>query len=130
MKQKTGRRCVVCTKQFNFKHSSLEKTCSWQCEQFRVDEKEKDKERKKQKKIAPVSDKRLRQLAEYRKLRIEFLKDKVCPITKERATEVHHMNGREGERLNDISYFLGVSRYGHMWIHANPEEARLRGWLV
>ncbi len=130
MKQREGRRCVVCKKQFAFKHSSLEKTCSWQCEHFRIDEKEKDKERKKTKKIAPVSDKRLRQLAEYRKLRNDFLKGKICPVTGSKSTEVHHMNGREGERLNDISFFLGVSRAGHEWIHANPSEARRKGWLV
>lgn len=80
--------------------------------------------------ITPVSKARNERLKEYYKLREIFLLDKVCPVTGKKATEVHHTNGRENSRLTDIRYWLAVSREGHLWIHANPKEAREAGWLV
>jgi hypothetical protein len=47
-----------------------------------------------------------------------------------RATEVHHTNGRENERLLDRTYWMAVSREGHQWIHNNPKKARELGWLI
>lgn len=55
---------------------------------------------------------------------------KIVPYTKRRATDIHHKAGREGKRLNDEHHWLAVSREGHEWIHANPNEARRRGWLI
>lgn len=46
------------------------------------------------------------------------------------ACDIHHKAGRTGWRLNDESQWLAVSREAHEWIHANPSEARRRGWLV
>ena len=80
--------------------------------------------------LKPVSKKRAERLKTYSELRKEFLKGKRCPVTGEVATEIHHTNGRENERLNDVEFWLAVSRRGHEWIHANPKEAREAGWLV
>lgn len=46
------------------------------------------------------------------------------------ACDIHHKAGRTGWRLNDETQWLAVSREAHEWIHANPSEARRRGWLV
>ena len=81
-------------------------------------------------KLKPVSKKRAERLKTYSELRKEFLKGKVCPVTGKQATEVHHMNHRENDRLNDVKYWLAVSREGHEWIHAHPKEAREAGWLL
>jgi len=45
------------------------------------------------------------------------------------ATEVHHKNGRTGERLNDFAHCMAVSRSSHEWIHANATKARAKGFL-
>jgi hypothetical protein len=47
-----------------------------------------------------------------------------------KASEVHHTNGRENDRLLDRMYWLAVSREGHQWIHNNPKKAREQGWLI
>ena len=83
--------------------------------------------------IKPVSDKRAKQKATYLLARKVFLmeeENKYCPVNGSLATEIHHTNGRENERLLDREYWLAVSREGHQWIHANPIEAREKGWLI
>jgi len=79
--------------------------------------------------INKVSDKTKR-LNDIYHARIKvWIVGKVCPVTGDPATEIHHTNGREYERLIDEDYWLGVTRIGHNYIHNNPKEARLRGWL-
>lgn len=46
------------------------------------------------------------------------------------TTDVHHRKGRDGKLLLDERYWLAVSRAGHEFIHANPNEARKHGWLA
>lgn len=126
---KTERQCKECGKTFT-KRTPLQYLCSSQC-----DRKRKMNSQKKEKKkfISPVSEKRLNQLKVYRTLRKEFLsrpENSRCPVTNLPATEIHHINGRENDRLNDFEFWIAVSRQGHIWIHANPREAREKGWLL
>lgn len=83
-------------------------------------------------KLRPVSRKRSAQLREYAKRRKAFLAaHPFCAVfVGLRATEIHHMNHREGDRLNDERYWLAVSEAGHRAIHAFPKEARAKGWLL
>jgi len=88
--------------------------------------------------IKKVSDKMKVLNAKYSVLRIEFLgklENKICPVTKEATTEVHHMKGRKGfadewakenniPLLIDVRFFLAVSRKGHIKIELNPEWAK------
>jgi len=128
-----------CGKEFK-KFNTTQKYCSSTCEVA-------DKgfpEKKKPKAIPKVSKKREIENAKYSVLRIEFLgkpENKICPITKQPTTEVHHKCGRIGyadewARLNnvplliDVRYFLGVSRNGHRWIEENPAEAKELGYSV
>jgi hypothetical protein len=46
------------------------------------------------------------------------------------ATEIHHTNGRTGDRLTDESFWLAVCRQSHEWIHGNPKKSRSLGFLV
>ena len=88
---------------------------------------------KKQKPIKPVSDKRQKQNTAYLLARKIFLmeeRNKYCPVTGGLATEIHHINGRENERLLNRKYWLAVSRDGHKYIHDNPSESRVNGWLI
>lgn len=78
-----------------------------------------------------VSKKRAVQNSEYLRRRRKFLdENSVCPVTGDRTEEIHHKDGREGELLLDESKWMAVSPEGHRLIHARPNEARKRGWLI
>lgn len=81
-------------------------------------------------KIRPLSKKRAKQNQLYLQLRAAFLVNKICPITKEPATEVHHKKGRCGALLTDVRFFLAVSRRGHVWIETHPAEAEKLGYVI
>lgn len=115
--------------------------CSPAC--FYADKKKKDAKKGsaklKKKPIAKFSSKRAKRNAAYLVANDLFLakeENKFCPVMAKlenktvRATEVHHTNGREGERLNDQEYWLAVSREGHKFIHLNPPIAYEQGWIT
>ena len=98
----------------------------------------KPKRKRTSRRMRSATPKRAKQLKQYSEARKRFLlrpENLRCPVVAEifgRAeytSEIHHMDGREGERLLDESDWLAVSRRGHEWIHANPREAKLMGWL-
>lgn len=81
--------------------------------------------------IKLVSPKRKKQLQLYKIIKEKYLKDNPkCEICKCEATEIHHKNGRNGERLNDTNYFMSICRYDHSYIHENPKQSREKGWLI
>lgn len=92
-----------------------------------------DKPPKQRKPIRPISKKLAKEKETYSKLRLEFLErfeNKFCAVYPHLlATEVHHLDGRENWRLNNVDRWLPVSRDGHQWIDDFPELARERGFL-
>lgn len=80
--------------------------------------------------IRKVSIERGKENKAYMTLREVFLKDKICPITGQPATEVHHKKGRIGKLLCDVKYWLAVSREGHIKIENNPEWAKEQGYSL
>ena len=146
------RNCKNCGERFQ-KLKPLDYLCSPECgEEWKekLYAKKAPKEEKKpldykfvsQKKRTPirkVSIKRQGELKDYSKLKKEFMsrpENQFCPVMKHfqavdmPATEIHHMNDRNGDRLNDTNYWLAVTRVGHSWIHNNPKEARKLKWLI
>lgn len=86
--------------------------------------------KKKGAKIKPVSDKRAIENKAYSTLRKVFLEGKMCAVFPHlKATDVHHKRYRNGKRLNDVRFWLAVSREGHNYIDANPIEAKEKEWL-
>lgn len=90
--------------------------------------------KKPQKAIKKVSEKRSIENLQYSADRIVFLgkpENKICPITKQPAIEVHHTySGKDRSKYYlDSTTWLAVSRDGHNWIHDNPKEARELGYL-
>jgi len=88
----------------------------------------------KPKKIKPISDKRKAELEEYRRLRLQYLKEfPKCAVglknccTKE-ATEIHHMIGRENDLLNDTQYWLSICRSCHTYITEHSRWAIENGY--
>ena len=136
-KKLKDKKCKACGNTFT-PIKSLQMVCSTKCGYEYKKKKAEGKPKKKQF-IAPISEKRAGEMAEYRKKRKAFLakpENHYCPVMKHntgahvRVTEIHHKNSRNGDRLNDEDYWLAVSRPGHQWIHSFPKKARLLGWLI
>lgn len=87
-------------------------------------------------KIPLVSSKRKKKDTEYLKLRERFLTENpICQVSvagcMHGATDVHHTyagSNREAFYLVQ-STFLATCRSCHLWIHSNPKEARILGYL-
>jgi hypothetical protein len=52
------------------------------------------------------------------------------PLCTGRAAEKHHMRGRDGDRLTDERFIIGVCRPCHRAIHAQPGKAIAAGLLL
>jgi hypothetical protein len=80
--------------------------------------------------IKPVSDKKLLELKEYRKLRDGYLKaNPVCEFAgcTSREVTLHHKSGRVGKLLTDSRYFCSLCIKHHSWAEENPLEAKQLG---
>ena len=81
--------------------------------------------------IKKVTDKRKKENTEYLKLNLAYLNEhKVCQVcTIKGSTEIHHVAGRRGKHLTDVSNFLAVCRECHNRIELNREWAYEKGYL-
>jgi hypothetical protein len=86
--------------------------------------------------IRPRSRKRAAQEREYRRVREHILRacgwrcelrTRVCTG---RADQVHHLEGRDGERLTRASMLRATCSDCHDYAHAHPAESYAAGWLV
>ena len=83
--------------------------------------------------IQKISKKREKESREYTIKRLKFLaqpENHRCPVTGERATEIHHKAGRTGSLYLDENNWLAVSRNGHRKIEENPEWAKENGYSL
>jgi hypothetical protein len=104
----------------------------WSCHKS----KDKDTQKPTNSVIPRVSAKRAKKDAEYSKLRERYLtENSLCMIKvggcTHNATDIHHTyagSNRDAFYLVQ-STWKGVCRSCHDWIHANPGDARLMGWL-
>lgn len=129
VKTETNCRYSECGKEFK-KFRTTDKYC---CKAHEIADKG-FPDKKKQKAIPKFSKKREIENATYSALRIEFLskpENRICPITKEPTTEIHHKwSGKDRAKyFLDTSTWLAISREGHIWIHENSKEARENGFL-
>jgi hypothetical protein len=73
------------------------------------------------------------QLTRYSELRLAFLREHLfCEVgrCKELSTQVHHLAGRNGQRLCDFTNCLAVCFLHHKQIHDHPRWAREQGYLL
>jgi len=85
------------------------------------------------KQIPKVSEKRISENIIYNSERIKFLmlpENKICPITKQPTTDLHHKKGRIGALLLDKRYWIALSREGHKQVEENPEWAKENGYSL
>jgi len=74
-------------------------------------------------------------MSDYKILRAIFLAHhpncNVCGVKcTKKATEVHHMAGKENSLLNDTRFWLPVCRNCHTWITEHSKEAIENGWSM
>jgi cytochrome c553 len=86
--------------------------------------------------IPRVSAKRAKKDAEYSKLRQRYLTENPLCVIKVNgctngATDVHHVFSGSDRDIYYLvqSTFLATCRSCHQWIHNNPEQARILGYL-
>ena len=66
----------------------------------------------------------------YRKLSREHLAHHPFCCCGNRATQIHHKNGRLGGWLTYVPFFHSCCTPCHRWIHANPAASEKLGWIV
>lgn len=83
---------------------------------------------KKKKSIRQYSKKRTKENRKYSTLRKQFLEGKECEARLEGctgvATDVHHTEGRIGERFLDVITWKGLCRNCHQIVENNPALAK------
>lgn len=133
-------KCKICNNKFTPKYSSFEKHCNndsckekWK-ELVLEEKKQIDNDfRSKSKPIKKVSDKKALQDIIYKSERIKFLmlpENKICPITKQPTTDVHHKKGRLGDLYLDKRFWVALSREGHKYVEEHPEWAIKNGYSL
>lgn len=88
---------------------------------------------KEKKPINKVSAKRAVENKEYARLRRDYLEAyPVCEVVECHlpSKEIHHMQGREGDKLTDINFFLAVCPGCHMKIEKDTQWARDNGYSI
>lgn len=83
--------------------------------------------------IKKVSDKRNIQNQEYARLRDEYLEAyPACEVVEcsRKSSEIHHMAGREGDKLTDVNHFLAVCRLCHERITIDSAWAISQGYSI
>ena len=132
-------KCRICGERFT-PTFFLQKTCSKEVckENWRnivLEEKSQidNAFKSKSKPIKKVSDKKALQDIIYKSERIKFLmlpENKICPITKQPTTDVHHKKGRLGDLYLDKRYWVALSREGHKYVEEHPEWAKENGYSL
>lgn len=88
----------------------------------------KAKTKKIRKPLRRVSKKRARENKVYSTLRKQFLEEKQCAARLEGctgvATDVHHAEGRVGEKFLDVSTWKGLCRNCHQVVEKNPLRSK------
>lgn len=90
-------------------------------------------EKKRAKRIRPISRKQSARLTEYSRLRVVWLFNRVrcdrCGGRPGCRIEVHHKRGRAGALLLATEHWAALCPSCHRWVHDNPADARETGWL-
>lgn len=82
-------------------------------------------------KIKSRTSRRARQETCYLQHVNQFLSEyDTCPVTGEKATQIHHSAKREGGWLNLRRYWIGVSQRGHELIERHKKLAERVGLMV
>src|SRR5208282_6027687 len=84
------------------------------------------------KRLKPISDKRKKELAVYRRAKEDFLSARVCchSCDRPKKLDIHHAAGRIGLRLLDERYWIPLCRKCHDEVRRDPAWAVREGFIV
>ncbi|KPE51003.1 hypothetical protein [Chryseobacterium indologenes] len=144
IKIKTGK-CLDCPSDAPYR-PLIAKRCQahYKAYRIKVNSEKRPKEIKIRKPIRKVSKKQAIIDAKYIAAKIQFMgkiENKICPVTGQETTDVHHKMGRIGfadqwARINNVPllldsrFWLAVSREGHRQIEENPTWAKEMGYSL
>lgn len=144
IKIKTGK-CIDCDTNAPYR-PLIAKRCQTHYKTYRaqVNAEKSPKEVKPRKPLPKISKKRAVENAKYTVSKIQFMskpENKVCPVTGQPTTDIHHKMGRVGfadsyARINNITllldtrFWLAVSRDGHRQIEESPIWAKENGYSL
>jgi hypothetical protein len=80
--------------------------------------------------VKKITQKRAGQMAEYLKLKREYMAlYPVCevPECNLKAVDVHHAGGKENDKLTDVNNFVALCRKHHIFYTENSREAIDKG---
>jgi hypothetical protein len=81
--------------------------------------------------MRPLTPQRARQERRYRVLRVAWLRThRECGRCSQRASEVHHMAGRDGYRLLETSKWIALCHSCHQWVTEHPTQAVDQGFSL
>jgi hypothetical protein len=116
--------CIECKEEKYIYSKKKCQYCYWNT-------KDKKPIKKKAYKIAPISKKMAKKLADYRPLRDKYMKlNPICEFDgcKKPSEDLHH-KARRGENLCNVETFMAVCRKHHIWIEENHELSLELGYL-
>lgn len=144
IKIKTGK-CIDCPPDAPYR-PLIAKRCQRHYKTYRacVNAEKSIREVKPRKPLPKISKKRAVENAKYTVAKIQFMsrpENKVCPVTGQPTTDIHHKCGRVGfadqwARTNNVTllldsrFWLAVSREGHRQIEENPGWAKEMGFSL
>src|SRR5690625_2837961 len=127
------KKCSFCNKEVEKLWYANPKCCmSFDCRRKYNEQKGKATKPKKRSRISPISDKKQKELREYRKLRDGYMEaNKVCEVRGcgNRSVDLHHKVSREFALL-DTDVFMAVCRDCHNRIEAEDKWARDNGYKL
>lgn len=114
----------------------IENRDTWLCATCGFENRRLERQDKKVKIVKPVkkvTEKRAKQNQEYAKLRKEYLEVyPVCEVVEchNKSKEIHHMAGRDGDKLTDPDNFLAVCPSCHHKITIDSAWAIEQGYSI
>lgn len=101
------------------------------CQNHYWQSKRKPIQKKEVKTIRKVAPKRAKEIAQYIKVKLEYLNEHpFCESCGKSATDLHHMKGRLGKDIYDKRYFKALCRTCHDLTETQPLEARKLGLSI
>lgn len=120
--------CIVCG------NGKVENTSLMLCASCSLERRKSERQARKTKVIVPVkkvTEKRAKQNREYMEMREQFLEQyPVCQVKdcQNKATEIHHIQGRSNDLLTNPENFLAICADHHRHFTDNSAEALKEGY--
>ena len=101
------------------------------CDEHKELKQYQSKEKRKPRRIKPLSKKRAKENKTYNELRNVYLNENpLCECCGNLATEIHHKAGRVGDLLTNTDYFMSICRPCHRMVHDDHNFATENKYII